>query len=257
MESLRKSPKAAADGQTMAKEEVPSQGPNEETSLLSLPDDDLLSVLEYLSTPDLLSCRAVCHRLRDVALRSELWRRRSMDFEQRDVSTASLRPAVLRVAPCASRLYMWFDGDSDALGTLAATTRCAAAELILDVDNDPSRQVAAKLAIRNQAALGMLRTLDVRVVAHKSNDGHAADLLAEVFSTQGLTRLVVWVVGMVQWPVGAGPAPLIPASIKEVDLSNVDPRFVHRVLRSHAALWVRIRKTFAKCLPWKRFELSM
>ncbi|XP_034254571.1 uncharacterized protein LOC117653189 isoform X1 [Thrips palmi] len=225
---------AAVDSPAMAMEDE-MQGLNVETSLLSLPDDDLLSVLEYLSTRDLLSCRAVCHRLRDVALRPELWRRRSIDFGQRDASTASLRPAVLRVAPCASSLSMWFEGRSDALGTLAATTRCAAAELIIYVDNDPARLEAAKLAIRNQAALGMLRTLDVRVVAHKSNDIHAADLLAEACSTQGLARLVVDVSYGIRWCKGAGPSPLIPASIKEVALRNVDPRFVHRVLRSHAA----------------------
>ncbi|XP_034254544.1 uncharacterized protein LOC117653184 isoform X2 [Thrips palmi] len=236
MESLRKSPKAAADGQTMAKEEVPSQGPNEETSLLSLPDDDLLSVLEYLSTPDLLSCRAVCHRLRDVALRPELWRRRSFGFGQGDLSTRSLQAAVLRLAPCASRLSMRFEGDSDALGTLAATTRCAAVELMLEVDDDPARLDAAKLAIRNQAALGMLRTLQVYMEVYRTNDGHVfADLLAEAFSTQGLTRLVVVVLAIMEWPVGAGPAPPIPASIKEVALTDVDPRFVHCVLRSHAA----------------------
>ncbi|XP_034254082.1 uncharacterized protein LOC117652951 isoform X2 [Thrips palmi] len=250
MESLRKSPKAAADGQTMAKEEVPSQGPNEETSLLSLPDDDLLSVLEYLSTPDLLSCRAVCHRLRDVALRPELWRRRSFnfgrrrprsfdgsdcfDFGPRDLPTRSLEAAVLRVAPCASSLSMWFAAHSDALGTLAATTRCAAAELILVVGNDPARMEAAKLVIRNQAALGTLRTLNVSVDSLIAIDA-LADLLAEAFSTQGLTRLVVWVDRKVEWPKGSEPAPLIPASIKEVALTNVDPRFVHCVLRSHAA----------------------
>ncbi|XP_034254098.1 uncharacterized protein LOC117652957 [Thrips palmi] len=130
---------------------------------------------------------------------------------------------------------MWFEGDSHALGTLAATTRCAAAALIFTVRNDPAWLEAAKLVIRNQAALGILRTLEVRVVGHKSNDGHAADLLAEVSSTQGLARLFVEVDWEVQWSVGAEPAPLIPASIKEVTLENVDPRFVHRVLRSHAA----------------------
>ncbi|XP_034254553.1 uncharacterized protein LOC117653186 isoform X2 [Thrips palmi] len=234
------------------------QGLNVETSLLSLPDDDLLSVLEYLSTPDLLSCRAVCHRLRDVALRPELWRRRSFNvgrwrpcfvFGLRDLPTRSLEAAVLRVAPCASSLSMWFTGNSHALGPLAATTRCAAAELILEVDDDPARLAAAKLAIRNQAALGMLKSLEVRF---KGNDGFddglaLADLLAESFSTQGLARLFVKVDWEVMWPVGAEPAPLIPASIKEVTLEDVDPRFVHCVLRSHAAslqavtLWVDCR----------------
>ncbi|XP_034254580.1 uncharacterized protein LOC117653192 [Thrips palmi] len=223
MESLRESPRAAADGQTMAKEEVPLQGPNEETSLLTLPDDDLLSVLEYLSTPDLLSCRAVCRRLRDVALRPELWRRRSIDMEF-DASTRSLQAAVLRVAPCASSLSMRFAGDSHALGPLAATTRCAAAELILHVDDDPARLAAAKLVIRNQAALE----------GFKANDAFA-DLLAEAFSTQGLTRLVVELRWEMKWLKRAEPAPLIPASIEEVELVNVDPPFVHRVLRSHAA----------------------
>ncbi|XP_034254579.1 uncharacterized protein LOC117653191 [Thrips palmi] len=224
---------AAVDSPAMAMEDE-MQGLNVETSLLSLPDDDLLSVLEYLSTRDLLSCRAVCHRLRDVALRPELWRRRSIDIEY-PASTRSLEAAVLRVAPCLSSLSIGFAGDSDALGTLAATTRCAAVELIIYVDNEPTPLEAAKLAIRNQAALGMLRTLDVRVVAHKSNDGHAADLLAEAFSTQGLARLVVEVDWEVKWRKGAKPAPLIPASIKDVILVNVDPRFVHCVLRSHAA----------------------
>ncbi|XP_034254560.1 uncharacterized protein LOC117653187 isoform X2 [Thrips palmi] len=247
MESLRESPIAAVDGQTMGKEEVPLQGPNEETSLLSLPDDDLLSVLEYLNTPDLLSCRAVCHRLRDVALRPELWRRRSFnfgrrrprsfDFGQRDLSSRSLQAAVLRVAPCASSLSMWFTGNSDAPGTLAATTRCAAVKLILEVDDHPARLAAAKLVIRNQAALGMLRTLEVRSGVFTRNDGHDAfaDVLAEAFSTQGLTRLVVEVTWRVKWPKRAEPAPRIPASIKEVELTDVDPCFVHRVLRSHAA----------------------
>ncbi|XP_034236886.1 uncharacterized protein LOC117642629 [Thrips palmi] len=208
---------AAVDSLTMEMEDQ-MQGLNVETSLLSLPDDDLLSVLDYLSTPDLLSCLAVCHRLRDVALRPELWRRRSIGFVEHNVSTRNHGAAVLRMAPCASRLSMRFDGHSDALRTLAATTKCAVAELIIRNEHDSVRPEAAKLVIRNQAAPGTLRALDV---------------LAEVFSPQGLTRLAVEVPES-SYPE-AEPAPLSPASIKEVTLVTKDPRFVHCVLRSHAA----------------------
>lgn len=215
-------------------------------ALLSLPDEDLLRVLHYLSTPDLLSCRAVCLRLRDLALRPELWRRRSFEFGEPS-SSRSVEAAVLRTVPCASRLSTWSeDGVSSTLrdlGALAATTRCAAAELGLRLDGDPASLATAALTIRNQAALGQLRTLHVDLTDCEASDENApflALLLAVVFSTEGLTWLVVQSdrhMVMTREVARGAPTALVPASLEELHLSlgDSDPRYVQFLLRSHAA----------------------
>ncbi|XP_034242635.1 uncharacterized protein LOC117646069 isoform X6 [Thrips palmi] len=221
------------------------QGVDEEASLLSLPDDDLLGVLQYLSTPDLLSCSAACRRLRGVALRPELWRRRNLD----DKRSPGVEDA-LRLAPCAFRLTLsFYDLRSlGEIGRLAATTRCAAVQLVLEVDPDaPALLRAAQLAIRNQAGLGRLKSL--RVALHASRHIHEGsattipDLLAEVLRIEGLFWLDVDIYRSssraIDWPMptveAEEPAAQIPASIERATLRNVPPHFAHCVLRRHAA----------------------
>ncbi|XP_034244700.1 uncharacterized protein LOC117647185 [Thrips palmi] len=52
-------------------------------SLLDLPDDALLAVLAYLSRAELLGCRVVCRRLRDLCLHRHLWKSAAIDTVKR------------------------------------------------------------------------------------------------------------------------------------------------------------------------------
>ncbi|XP_034241538.1 uncharacterized protein LOC117645445 [Thrips palmi] len=147
----------------------------------SLPDEALVAVLRRVPLPDLLLCRAVCRRWRDLALHPDAWRHREFRDMSIDVPRSVL-PAVLRLAPCLRRLDLW-----DVVGEVAVT-RCAVAGLKLRyVENG----LVAALAVRLLAALGETRPQRLVDLTVGGCEAHSVALLRAVLDLRGLESLKV------------------------------------------------------------------
>ncbi|XP_034244631.1 uncharacterized protein LOC117647166 isoform X1 [Thrips palmi] len=134
-----------------------------EMEMAALPEDELLQVLSYLSPGELLQCRQVCRRWRDLALHPDLWRSKSLDAD-----SASLVAAALRLAPCLDHLYMCGSESMALLGVLLSSTRCAVSQLYIRVH--PADAVLAAVVISRQAALGRLRCVRLSLVSDDLNE---------------------------------------------------------------------------------------
>ncbi|XP_026294295.1 uncharacterized protein LOC113218241 isoform X1 [Frankliniella occidentalis] len=155
----------------------------------ALGDDELLLVLQYVGAEDLLRCRAVCRRLRDLAAVPELWRWRTVGDPSGWVvapGSPSVSSPILRLAPCLHLLVMRFGASQEFASS--SEMKCAVARLALDVIGDFSGGI-----IRNQLALGRLRELSVifynRDCANVNANFH--DVLDVVLAAKGLTVLEV------------------------------------------------------------------
>ncbi|KAK3922545.1 F-box/LRR-repeat protein 5, partial [Frankliniella fusca] len=168
--------------------------------LLGLPSEVLLMVLRYLDPLSVLACRAVCARLRDLALHPHVWRHRHLRSASRvevvpfmmiprTIPHSALR-AALRLAPIVHRLHVALPACSAELRRLYSTTRCAAADLRLTVETK-SGVLPAAYVIRNQNALGRLQELWVNVYTVMDvNDAPA--LFEAIVSTSGLVNLHIF-----------------------------------------------------------------
>ncbi|XP_034246910.1 uncharacterized protein LOC117648512 [Thrips palmi] len=157
------------------------------TELCSLPDDELLQVFGFLTREQLLQCRTVCRRFRQLTLHPALWRRISLWNPIR----CHLGAATLRVAPCLERLTVWEPDDVVPLGTLLAASSCAVSELHVALDLMDAVLVAVVLA--RQADLGRLKEVSLTVtstkVDKKSSLCRLRQLLRQLLSTQGLESI--------------------------------------------------------------------
>ncbi|XP_052132879.1 uncharacterized protein LOC127752195 [Frankliniella occidentalis] len=120
-----------------------------------MPDDVLLAVLQYVDVEDLFACRLVCKKLGALALHPDVWRHRQLVAAKAGLEDAGQETPVLRLAPCLREVCVDFPLDN----LLFATTRCAVANMTLEVWSDPSLQAA--LVLRNQEALGRLKKAEL------------------------------------------------------------------------------------------------
>ncbi|XP_026279639.2 uncharacterized protein LOC113207333 [Frankliniella occidentalis] len=160
-----------------------------------LPDEMLLTVMHHLDIPTLLTCRLVSKRIGALVLHRDVWRQRVLDDED-----PWLCP-VLRLAPCLAAMYVPMTLPPKRHPPFA-TTRCAVAELRVygladddedsdeDEDNYSAGHLHTSLVIRNQEALGRLKSLQVPLVTVEFNTSSCV-LLETIASTTGLERLLV------------------------------------------------------------------
>ncbi|XP_026280141.1 uncharacterized protein LOC113207701 [Frankliniella occidentalis] len=191
-----------------------------------LPEDVLLTVMQYLDVPDLLACRLVCKRIGGLALHPHVWRRQRVSDHNR-----YLLP-VLRLAPCLASLSVVLPADHQQLYSI---TRCAVSSLSLIVQDGSA--VFAALVIANQEMLGRLRNLDVRYWAEETV-ADAPALLWPVAFTSGLVALAVSVSDRHEYVISTNSLPTArPRSSLRTFTCNLRPDlgpFCDFVLASHA-----------------------
>ncbi|XP_034240599.1 uncharacterized protein LOC117644933 isoform X2 [Thrips palmi] len=129
----------------------------EESMLLSLSEDVLLTVLAYLRPEELLRCRLVCRRLRELCLHRVLWRKVKLTDWDRN-----LLHAAFGVAPCISSLQCGGNSSIATLGYFVVGTACVVTKLMLIVES-VSEAASATAVICKLTALGGLRKLDLRI----------------------------------------------------------------------------------------------
>ncbi|XP_034233109.1 uncharacterized protein LOC117640611 isoform X3 [Thrips palmi] len=159
----------------------------DEPLLLALPDDALLAVLAFLPPRQLLDCRVLCRRLRDLCLHADLWRRVSLTRWRR----RCLWRAALRLAPCLRELDLCDTDDlADAAAEVAATA-CVVAKLSLNVASDRDVAMAATI-VEKMSALGGLTGFSLFVNDYYYGTVFDLDpLLAAVNNVSHLTHLEI------------------------------------------------------------------
>ncbi|XP_026293184.1 uncharacterized protein LOC113217485 [Frankliniella occidentalis] len=138
---------------------------SEQLTLAQLPDDVLLVVMQLLDIAYLFALRLVCKRLGGLALHPDAWRHRRLH------DTCGC--AVLRLAPCLDAAVYGRDGKKHFHNSAFMATTCAVRHLdLFPEDND---YAAIALVIRNQEALGRLRS--VKLMAWPKSQGRFDVLL--------------------------------------------------------------------------------
>ncbi|XP_034244578.1 uncharacterized protein LOC117647138 isoform X2 [Thrips palmi] len=164
----------------------------------SLCDDALLQVLRYLSPAELLACRCVCTRWRDLALDPFVWQDKGLtavfkgERDERYFGVCcQLVAATLRLAPCLRYLCVGADGlHMDFLGVLLATTNCAVSSLGMTCN--PIDAPLWSVVLSRQAALGRLKHVELWVKSDTEEKSHLCrlrQLLDQLVHTQGLKSL--------------------------------------------------------------------
>ncbi|XP_034244668.1 uncharacterized protein LOC117647173 [Thrips palmi] len=201
-------------------------------SLLDLPDDALLAVLAYLSPAELLGCRVVCRRLRDLCLHSDLWKSTAID-------TMKLLPA-LRVAPCLRKISLvnleqkLTPAQREKVTSLLASTECVVAELEVIAFFDDDDVPLATAMVKKFSALGGLRALELIYVGSNVPDSYLAPLLKAAFGVGGLRELRIIIESEnppnpASWSITAKQ----PSLTKLVYTGILDP-FLELLLTTHA-----------------------
>ncbi|XP_034256653.1 uncharacterized protein LOC117654276 [Thrips palmi] len=202
---------------------------DEPSTLLALPDDALLAVLAFLQPRQLLKCRPVCRRLRDLCLHPQLWRtvRLDNDFE-------GPLCAALRLAPCLRTLIVVSPFSANLTAAVYSTT-CVVSELALVLE-DESGQAFAVAALHVISALGGLRKLDLDIM-YAIASFETDPILRVAFSLKDIRLLTFNSVELsslpqtVSWPEGR---PSVTCLSYQARVDDVDP-FMGLVLRTHAA----------------------
>ncbi|XP_034253401.1 uncharacterized protein LOC117652536 isoform X1 [Thrips palmi] len=141
---------------------VPDDGavlPVPEGALLLLPDDALLSILAHLSPKDLLSCRLVAPRLRELCLRPELWRSTILKYGGPDMGVLA---DALGVVPCLGEIVpCGLSVDLDALAQLASFVRETTSVIgrLVFLVNSPTDAAHATTILEKVSSLGGLKRL--------------------------------------------------------------------------------------------------
>lgn len=162
----------------------------------TLPDADLLLVLDFLTASQLLQCREVCCRWRQMALHPSLWRSRNLsadpmlkEHDDKFNRSRTCLAAALRVAPCARSIEVTFDDPAADVWFLAlASTRCASSRLVLNMSASDSLLAAQVLS--RQATLGRLKDVDLSVHSvNEDNKRRASALLHQLIHIEGLEAI--------------------------------------------------------------------
>ncbi|XP_052131610.1 uncharacterized protein LOC113215023 isoform X2 [Frankliniella occidentalis] len=186
----------------------------------ALPDDALLAVLHRLDNGDLVRCRRVCRRLRDVVGHPELWR-------DRDISGGFL---LMSPPPPRCRRLALTGWRKLPVGSATAvrTTSCAAAGLSILVDAHP---LVAAGVIRRQAELGRLTELDISFSPACWRAGEGL-LLRSALQVGGLRELHI---GSSKHSYTTGWSSPVPPSLKKLAYGGDDAALLKVLLRAHAA----------------------
>ncbi|XP_034244675.1 uncharacterized protein LOC117647175 [Thrips palmi] len=201
-------------------------------SLLDLPDDALLAVLAYLSPAELLGCRVVCRRLRDLCVHRHLWKSAAVDCELL---------SALRVAPCLRKLS-FEDLDlkltpAEKVASLVASTECVVDYLkfLVNFDNDETELALATAVVQKFTALGGLRALRLIFLYKIRSPAPVASLLKAALSVPDLRELMIFM----RVKSSRMPVPWLeeldarPSLIKLTYLGKCD-RFLTWLLKTHA-----------------------
>ncbi|XP_052130056.1 uncharacterized protein LOC113214181 isoform X2 [Frankliniella occidentalis] len=204
-------------------------------SLERLPDDALVLVLQHLDVPSLLTCRVVSKRLGALALHRDSWRHRVVGGH---VLVRSCVCPELRLAPCVRvlRVSTNFNKPPPCLQVALAWTRCAAAELRLDVHQGAGDAQAAAALIYRQEALGRLRS--IRLFMSFFSNAADLSLAAAAAMTPGVEKLEVSVLalGVQTTPLRHDCVVLTPSlRYFKCQLNPKTAPYVNFVLAGHAA----------------------
>ncbi|XP_034236875.1 uncharacterized protein LOC117642628 [Thrips palmi] len=131
-------------------------------SLLDLPDDALLAVLAYLGPLDLMTCRPVCRRLRDLSLHRSLWRDARLK-----IRGEALPIAALRLAPCLAELDV--SQGMELAASALSDSACVVASLRLGDDGSGDGYYAREV-LQRVANLGGLNKLVLDFSPFELND---------------------------------------------------------------------------------------
>ncbi|XP_026273239.1 uncharacterized protein LOC113202985 [Frankliniella occidentalis] len=205
----------------------------EPLTLEQLPGDALLAVMQYLCVDDLFACRLVCKRLCGLALDRDVWCRREVDSLKlrRTQSLAGL----LRLAPCVGTMVVRL-GEGGALPY--ATTTCPADRLILKCYGLGADISLFTQVVRNQEALGRLRTVVVEYVEPPYVEivNEAVDVLLRTLVQSSSLESLEFANG---WPISLHPfvCKSQSSSLKKFrcELLGSSEWLVNAVLGGHAA----------------------
>lgn len=210
-----------------------------------LPDDVLLMVMEYLVEKDILACRLVCRRFRDLTEHRAVWRRREVSLNG-GASAVGLAP--LRFAPCLSRLFVdvtcWRDDMR-----ICASTKCAVSELLFVIGskNVPICLEQAGKILRNQEALGRLRELTILEETVKTAP---RTLVGDVERTSGLGTSTAHVCDGAPEVCRRAPHPSLKTFRCFLDVEQAVVPFCEAVLSTHASTLEEIHLNTADDFFW-------
>ncbi|XP_034256617.1 uncharacterized protein LOC117654269 isoform X2 [Thrips palmi] len=156
---------------------------DESQTLLALPDDALLAVLAFLQPRQLLRCRPVCRRLRDLCLHPQLWRTVKVLKDDK-----GLQCAALRLAPCL-RLLQVASPSSANLEAAVYSTTCVVSEFHVTLEEE-SGQAFAVAALQLFSALGGLRKLAV-AFKYRIASIETTPLLRVAYSLKHINQLTI------------------------------------------------------------------
>ncbi|XP_034240677.1 uncharacterized protein LOC117644958 [Thrips palmi] len=209
----------------------------------ALPDSELLEVLKYLSTEQLLQCRSVCRRWSLLALHTTLWLNRRLDYDPR----SKFYVAVLSLAPCLRRLIILHSYKTDAWDILLSSS-CAIFELMISFQESDAWHVALLLSrdyFCRQASLGRLKEVGLSLYNGPGDDSANGQhlerglcaLLLQICHTPGLESLALSfnVDDRVVRQARSAMIP-VPAFLKRLNFSDLEqsPACVLLLLERHA-----------------------
>ncbi|XP_034240668.1 uncharacterized protein LOC117644952 [Thrips palmi] len=151
--------------------------------LLLLPDEVLLAVLAHLEPRQLLQCRALCRRLRDLCLHRRLW-------QTADVSDLFLLRAALNLAPCLGEVRVT---NPEAVAYLVQGTACVVSDLSVEVGSQLDAAFATTI-VGKLSALGGAKKLSLHFHCPLPTPS-VATLLKAVVHIDGLQELQVFGTG--------------------------------------------------------------
>ncbi|XP_026280139.1 uncharacterized protein LOC113207699 [Frankliniella occidentalis] len=195
-----------------------------------LPDDVLVMTMKkYLGVEDVIGCRLVCKRFAALALHPDVWRGRRIDRRYPHIRAKRYSTTVLHLAPCLE-FY-----STDMVPALI-TTRCAISELRLRVAKEGFIAAEYALAVRNQEALGRLKSLHLEYYSQCYSQVTGGDALMSTLALCcGLETLEISSsVPRTLRPVVHGPS---SASLKtfKCELIRNSASFVNTILAAHAS----------------------
>ncbi|XP_052129671.1 uncharacterized protein LOC127750958 [Frankliniella occidentalis] len=194
-----------------------------------LPDDVLVTLMEYLDVEGLLACRLVCKRVGGLALHRDVWRHRQLPGYR------CVCP-VLRLAPRVASLSVELP-HRRRCGLAYIATRCAVTRLSLSLRKDYDAMRAAAVICR-QEALGRLRSVQVHFGRNLDDVSYVLGTLAttadlEELQVTGLTYHVTATAAAVA--VLGSPVSTPSLRFFRCELVPQTEHFVNFILAGHAA----------------------
>lgn len=192
---------------------------------LLLPDNVLLDVLAYLPARQLLSCRMVSRRLRDLCMHRALWK-------NAQVCGRGLMRAALSLAPCLFHLST-AEVPLEVVASYVAGTKCVVSALSLEVTNQADA-LFASLIVQKLAAVGGLEMLELEVSHTFSPELTLTPLVQVVYDIGGLRKLDIGNNSNVVLPAAWCDREVRPSITDLVYLSSCADPFLELLLRTHA-----------------------